>query len=159
MLSVEEFTVGPYASAENLSLALPRNEYENYALIGRGDKGERAAVLLSGQFKSLFLDCSELDSNWAGLIVPNVRIEVDNASLFDPGHNGRPLGAIIRRETRLVLVAKMERAFRPVFLTLQDGLVTTGDWQAGFTKWQIVIGEEQSKRVLWAMEGPWTDET
>jgi hypothetical protein len=148
MLSPSEFTVGTFGSAAPLSLVLPRTRHEETVLIGHID-GAPTAVFLSGQFASHFFQ-STGNHRWRGLIIPDVRIEVDETSLFDPDQNGAPLSSVIRTDTRLVIRAKAEHALgQSTVITLHDELTSAGELRAGFTRWQVVIGGEQTKRVLW----------
>ncbi|WP_097143304.1 hypothetical protein [Rhizobium subbaraonis] len=153
MLSPDEFTVGTLADAAPLSLILPRTPYEETVLIGRVEQGP-AAVFLSGQFAFHFFESSG-NTSWKGLIVPNVRIEVDEASLFEPSSGGAILGSVARMDTRLVVRAKRERSFDGgAAVTLHEGLTDAGDFRAGFSRWQIAIGNGQEKRVLWQTPHP-----
>jgi hypothetical protein len=146
MLSPEEFSVGTLASATPVSLILPRSKYEEMVLIGHID-GSPAAVVLSGQFQFRFFP-SAGNHNWQGLIIPNIRIEVDEESLFD-ADNGIALGAAVRTDTRLIVRAKGERSLgQTTAITLHDKLETAGEHRAGFTRWQIVVGRGQDKRIL-----------
>ncbi|WP_223615366.1 hypothetical protein [Phyllobacterium calauticae] len=121
MLSPDEFTVGTFANAAPLSLILPRSSYEETALIGSID-GAAAAVILSGRFAFHFFESAN-NHDWRGLIVPDVRVEIDETTLFDPDQNDIPLGTVIRTDTRLVIQAKRENSFsRGVPITLRDEL-------------------------------------
>ena len=148
MLSPNEFTIGSFESAAPSSLVLPRTEHETAAIIGELE-GEPTAILLAGQFAFHFISCAG-NNNWQGLIIPGVRVEVDEASLFDPDYSTSALGSVVRSDTRLVIRAKEERAVRQMTaITLQDDLPPAGNLKAAFTKWQIVIGAGSEKRVLW----------
>jgi hypothetical protein len=147
MLSPDEFTVGTLASAKAGSLLLPRTKYEETVLIGETDEGP-TAVFLSGQFRFQCFQTSGAN-NWKGLIIPGVRVEVDEKSLFDPDAGGSPLGAVVRIDTRLVVRAKTDHSFgRAAKITLQSGLASAHEDSAGFAKWCVVIGEAPNKRVL-----------
>lgn len=146
MLSPEEFTVGSFKTAKPGSLILPRTPYEALALICEGD-GEATAVFLAGQHTFHSFPSGEAD-NWKGLIVPDVRIEVDEASLFDPDQNHHVLGAIVRSGTKLMVRSKAEHSFgRSVPVTIQSDL-PDGSGSAAFTRWRIVVGLGDGKRVL-----------
>lgn len=148
MLSPDEFTVGTFADAAPLSLILPRTSYEDAALIGSWE-GAAAAVFLSGQFAFHVFENTPRD-HWCGLVVPDVRVEVDEATLFDPERNDVPLGTIIRTDTRLVVQAKRQNTFsRGTPVTLHDGLPSANELKAGFSGWQVVIGTGLAKRILW----------
>lgn len=149
MLSANEFSVGALANAAPLSLVLPRNQYEATVLVGEL-KGVPAAVFLSGQFAYNFFPSAD-NYNWKGLIVPNVRVEVDHASLYKGDNFGGGLGSVVRMDTRLIVKAKSERFYGDgVSVTLHDGLMPCAEGDtAWFTNWQVVVGEGQDKRVIW----------
>lgn len=148
MLSANEFTVGALANAAPLSLILPRIQYEAAVLIGSYNDAP-VAVFLSGQFA--FSSFPSIDNtSWKGMIVPNVRVEIDPASLFNGDGFGGALGSLTRIDTRLVVWAKRDRSYDSVGVTLHQGLTPCAEgYSAGFKSWQVVIGDGQDKRVLW----------
>lgn len=150
MLEPNEFTVGTVGSASPLSLVLPRNKYEAALIIGEFEAAP-AAVLLTGDYRFHFFP-SAGNRNWTGLIVPGIRIEVDEGSSVDPDADNVGLGAVVRTDTRLVIHAIAERGFRQMTaITLHKDLVAaTG--RSAFSTWQAVIGTGYDKRVLWREE-------
>lgn len=151
MLSPEEFTVGSLGDAEPRSLMLQRRRPEEAILIGRLEQ-HRVAVLLSGQQPFIAFP-SDGNHNWKGLIIPEIRIEVDPTSLFDPDRHDAPPGSVIRTDNRLVLRARPEQGgYGEILVTLHGELPAGAALTAGFTKWQVVIGEGPTKRVLWSTE-------
>lgn len=147
MLRPHEFTVGSLADAAPLSLMLPRSKHEAMFLIGRLEDGP-AAVFLDGDYRFIAFGCAEA-TNWKGIIVPNVRIEIDETSLCDPHSVWPPLGLLMRIDTRLVVSTKDDRNIgRQRRMLLEDGLASINELSAGFFKWNIVIGEGVDKRVL-----------
>jgi hypothetical protein len=150
MLSANEFTVGTLADAEPLSLMLPRTEHEATILIGRTDNGP-AAVFIGGQHNFHCFQCSDT-TNWRGLLIPNVRIEVDETSLFDPQNLSAQPGTVVRTDTRLVVLAKADHSYgMHSKINLEAALPPTHDLSAAFSKWHIVIGQGQYRRVLRAI--------
>jgi hypothetical protein len=146
MLSPEEFTTGTFASAPVGSLILPRNEHEVAAIVGLVDAAP-AVVILSGQFEFHFFPTAGSE-NWSGLIIPGVRIEVDETTAFDPRY-GKPLGAAIRADTTLGVYAKTERSFgRGRAVSLVTDLPAVDEGGVGFAKWQVVLGAGVDKQVL-----------
>lgn len=151
MLSAKEFTVGSLADASPLSLVLPRGRYEATALIGRVKSGP-AAVFLDGDFKFGFFESSGAE-NWRGLIIPNVNVEMDEDSLFDPQSDLPSLGALVRTGTQLVIQAKGQNSFgRSSPVVLEDGLAPTNGLAAAFSRWRVVIGEDEDKRLLFEVD-------
>jgi hypothetical protein len=148
MLSASEFTVGTFGNAEPLSLILPRTKYEQTVLIGTYN-GAAAAVFLSGEHAFRFFESAGNDS-WEGLIVPNVRIEVDETTVFNPDHGDAPLGCVIRKGPLLTIRAIRDGSMgSSSTITLHDKLPFASDLRAGFKRWQIVIGDAFTKKVLW----------
>ena len=148
MLSPSEFTVGKVGIAKPLSLILPTSKYEETLLVGQLNDVP-TAVFLSGQHKSMFFE-AEGNESWGGLIIPSVRIEIDETSFVDEYSSEAPMLSVTRTDTKLVVAAKAERSFgRQIQITLHEGLVSSGEAKAKFANWQIVLGEGQDKRVLW----------
>ena len=146
MLSASEFTVGTLADAKPLSLMLPRSKYEVPCLVGHVDNIP-TGVFLSSQFRFHAVEAKD-GARWSGLIVPNVRVLIDETSLFDPGQT-QTLGAIVRTETSLSILAQKENRFgRTSPVTLEANLPSTNDMSAGFLRWQVVIGDGTGTRVL-----------
>lgn len=146
MLFPEEFTVGTFKTAEPGSLVLPRTKYEALSLICEGD-GQPTAVFLGGAYSFQSFPSGGAD-NWKGVIIPDVRIEIDETSLYDPDQNGHALGVIVRQETKLVIQTKAEHSFgRSTPVVIQSGLPDSKG-SAAFTRWQIVVGHGDEKRVL-----------
>lgn len=144
MLAADEFTIGALADAAPLSLILPRNKYEATVLIGRYNDVP-AAVFLEGEYAYHYFESAD-NTSWRGLIIPNVRVEVDETSVSDGG----ALGSLIRKSTTLGVRAKRDRSFDDgTTVTLHEELADAGDQRAGFQNWQIVIGIDANKRVLW----------
>lgn len=147
MLAPEEFTVGTFAAAPAGSLILPRNKHEATVIVGLLDEAP-TAVFLGGRFQFHYFHTAGSE-NWSGLIIPNVRVEVDESTAFDPGYGGSPLGAVVRAATELSVYAKTERSFgRSQTVPLMSNLPATYDGSVGFTKWQVVLGTDPEKRIL-----------
>ena len=145
MLSPDEFTVGPFASARPLSLILPRGGNEQIALIGTHE-GAPTAVFLSGKY-SFCSFRSDSNHSWRGLIVPDVRVEADEKSLFDPDSEGAGPGVVIRSDSRLVIKAAKETNSGQSFaVVLYENLSNAAGFRAAFSRWQVVIGSGYAKR-------------
>lgn len=147
MLSAHEFTVGTLADAGPLSLILPQRTYDEVILVSKEQEGANAVILSSGLFVCLK---SRENYNRSGIIIGNVRIEVDEQRCFDT-YSGVPVpGAIVRLKSEIAIAARWtENRVASTFVTLYDGLPPVENLKAGFRRWQVVIGEGQDKRVLW----------
>lgn len=149
MLSPSEFFVGNVGSAKPLSLILPTGKYDETMLVGHVD-GAAAAVFLSGTYKSIFIESAGND-RWRGLIIPDVRIEVDETSVVGAGCNNEPFLSVVRTDKRLVIPAQRDHQFgASALITLHDDLASAGEFQAIFSNWQVVVGTDQNVRVLWS---------
>lgn len=147
MLSASEFTVGSIGHATPLSLVLPRHEHEETILIAQCQSGPAAFFLSEGQRFKWFESSS--NNHWHGLIIPNVRIEVDETSVFDPSRTEARPGTVIRHGTQLVVKAKSLKAFGGLDpIILEDALEETSSESAGFSRWRVVIGTAEQKRIL-----------
>ena len=150
MLSANEFTVGSIGQATPLSLILPRHEHEATILIAQCPTGP-AAFFIGERERFKWFEASG-NHHWHGLIIPNVRIEMDESSIFDPSRIDARPGTVIRRGTQLIVQAKSVEAFRGIEpLILEDGLAQTSQEHAGFLRWQVVIGIGEDRRVLCAV--------
>jgi hypothetical protein len=148
MLAPDEFTVGSIETATPLTLMLPRQERERTILIGEF-QGAPVAVFLSGDYKFHFFETKGA-ARWKGLIIPNVRIEVDETSLSDASYTSAPLGSLVRTGTTLGLRVRREGGFDDgAIADLHSNLPSAGSEEASFSKWQIVVGTGADKRALW----------
>ncbi|WP_447896447.1 hypothetical protein [Stenotrophomonas acidaminiphila] len=147
MLSASEFTVGSIGHATPLSLVLPRHEHEETILIAQCQSGPAAFFLSEGQRFKWFESSS--NNHWHGLIIPNVRIEVDETSVFDPSRTEARPGTVIRHGTQLVVKAKSLKAFGGLDpIILEDGLASTTEENAGFFRWRVTLADKYERRVL-----------
>lgn len=151
MLTGEKFTVGYLADASPTSLILPRAKYEETILVGHVD-GNQTAVFLSGQHRFRCFAGAE-NNTWKGLIISDVQIEVDETSLFDPAAEDTPFGSIIRTDARLAIQARQDSFFgNGTLVTLHSGLPPARELRVGFANWHIVVGQQNSKRVVWSAD-------
>ena len=130
-------------------MILPRHAHEETILIAQSSKGA-AALFLNEQERFKWFE-SEGNEHWHGLIIPNVRIEIDESSVFDPNRNGPKLGTVIRSGTQLFAQARANsfhsfNGLEPI--TLEDDLLPTSKEVAGFYRWQVVLGPREEKRIL-----------
>ena len=151
MLSANEFTVGTVADAPTGSLVIPRSKDEASMLVGSLD-GAPVAVFLGERFQFQHFPTSE-GSNWSGLIIPGVSIEVDEATAFDAAY-GRMLGAAVRQADYLGIYATTDRSGggRARVVPFATGLSKASDASVGFRSWQIVVGSGYEKRVLHSVQ-------
>ncbi|MEA2999556.1 MAG: hypothetical protein QOK17_1389 [Sphingomonadales bacterium] len=155
MLRGAEFTVGsfPEADANGLTMMLPRRSSDEPILITFAG-GEKVAVYL-GQHKYNACPCGDSEAR-KGLLIAGVEIEVDEGSLFDPEYEDAPPGSVVRADAGLSIVARMAdnhnlTRLQPVALV--SGLSPCRERSsAGFRKWQVVLGDAEEKRVLFAVD-------
>lgn len=149
VLRPHEFTVGTLATAKPISLLLPRNLH-GQAILVAGTEAEPFAVFLHSSQHRFHGFLSAESHNWSGVIIPNVTIELDQSSLYDPSYNDVRLGSLLRTEDQLSIVALPERWMgRHHKVPLIGGLAPIGDrHSAAFSRWQIAIGEGIDRRVV-----------
>lgn len=149
MLLPNEFVVGSIQSAKSLSLVLPAKMHDETMLVGHIE-GRSVAVFLSGDYKSSSFECEKNDY-WSGLVVKNVKIELDEKSFVDARHVNVPLLSVIRTGEKLLITAKPMQVFHSrMLITLHENLDNSGVSEVAFSKWRVVIGEGENKRVLWS---------
>jgi hypothetical protein len=149
MLTPSEFFVGTIGEATPLTLILPRHEHEPVALVGRAmQSGAPAVFFLDDRNKFKWFECAD-NEHWSGIQVPNVQIEVDETSVFDPEHTWPKPGCVVRHRTQLIAIPDLSfhssRGMESVVL-VED--LTPSSKKAGFTRWQVLIGQGSSKRIL-----------
>jgi len=156
MLEAEDFFAGSLANAQPLTLVLPKRTGKEHFLIGKVGE-EITAAFLDGSHPFHTMLC-EGTTAWTGLLVPNVTIQVDPQSAFDPAMYDAPLGCMIRYEDKLALHAKAEGSGfsgRTVLLDLYSGLSKgDGDQRIAFRRWQVTIGAPDNCRILFNMDLP-----
>ena len=154
MLLPDEIAAGYLADATGLTLVLPRAKYENTFLITHA--AETTMAVLIGTGEGRFTSFGSVDNrSWAGALVPNVAIELDEASLFNPQVEDEPLGALIRIDTRLCIAAKPPNGFSPVpyRVTLVDDLPMSREGLLlGCRRWVIIIGHGETRRELYSVD-------
>ncbi|MEA3043133.1 MAG: hypothetical protein QOH47_971 [Sphingomonadales bacterium] len=160
MVYPREICVGSlsHAPAAGLTLLLPRTKYEETMLVA-GVETRKIAVFLGAQFRLEAFECSTNDA-LKGMLIPGVSIELDDESRFNPADGDSPtLGCLIREGVVLSIFATVKdgphgfkRAQR---VALISGLPACAEREAvAFRKWRIVIGEDEDKRELLAMDCP-----
>lgn len=149
MLSPEEFSVGGIGDVtSNLALILPRGDYEYIMLVTRAS-GSPYAIFLTGPHQFAGFECSA-NGYWKGLIIPDVAIEIDESSVFGAEYERFALGAMVRKESHLEMVTRVDDAFHRMTQTplIVDLPQCRQNMAAGFAKWRIVLGDGPSKREL-----------
>lgn len=147
MISTSEFTVGSASSCTPLSLILPRRDSEEALLIGSSKTDKNAALILTGSHQFTWFEADGAD-RWVGLVFPGVRIEIDETSVFSAEYSRALPGNLVREGTLLYAKAKAHASGGFDAIVLESDLPQTGDLSAGFTKWQVVLGNGSEKRVL-----------
>src|ERR1700744_5802296 len=122
MLSPDEFSVGHIASARGLTLVLPVDQYDHLILVTMVD-AEPTAILLDDRDQFEAFGC-QANTNYKGILIPDVRIEVDETRVHDAAGRWAVPGMIVRRDVSLFISARVDR--RPgsnQLVALQRGLV------------------------------------
>lgn len=148
MLEAREFTVGSLAGAKPLTLVLSRGNARGASFLVGASEGEAVAVFLSGEYQYRAFKTAGNDS-WEGILIPDVRIEVDEKSVFDPDIQPAVFGAVICKGSGLTLNAYAENWRGMVWpITLVEGAEAAVRTSVGFSRWNIVLGSGSEKRVL-----------
>lgn len=145
MLTTNEFSAGELRTARPISLLRPVVGHEREVLVA-GTSHKAIAVILDNEHSYDWFEAAQ-SQNWTGLIIPNLRIELDEASAFDTRFERSPLGAAVRKGSELVICVK-DRRHGSANVTLELGLPQIEDYAVGFKRWQLVLGEGVAKRVI-----------
>ncbi|WP_066812723.1 hypothetical protein [Sphingomonas asaccharolytica] len=154
MLSPSEFIAGTIEGITAPALILPRTSYETAALVMKLDD-RLVGIELQREEYLFHAWTADRAEDWSGVIVPDVRIEVDETSAFNPQEEN-VLGAAIRKENQLAILTlhSANRGFQTRFLVpvVSDLPACAKRYSVGFRRWQIVLGEGLDKRVLKEVE-------
>ena len=155
MLSLQEFSAGRLCDAKPMSLFVPSSKYDATTLVVCLDDDKLFAVVLEGTHAFKAFDCSD-NKAWRGMIVQPVAIEVDEKSLLDLDRYDASSGCLTRKGDTLSIMAHADDGFRGMQpWRLVGGLPTGGDeTKIGFTRWSVVIGSGQDKRILFTVDRP-----
>lgn len=145
MLAPHEFLVGPLALASGITLLLRRDARDASFLVTSAP-GEPTAIFLDGQHRFSYMPSAGND-DWTGVLVPNVAIEIDETSILDASE-GQPLGVLVRKHTRLSIQAHDPHRSLSTIAIVADLPACHENESAAFARWQIVVGDGLSKRVL-----------
>jgi hypothetical protein len=156
MLSPAEFTVGALTGAPDMSLVIPHDKRSGCFLPLRLEGRGTFAVFLTGEDRFRFFHYERPDDEedayfLKGIVIPQVAIELDEASAYDPDCGNLALGSLIRTQERLEIVVSNARervgqSMRLPIVTKLPGCEAGA--RAGFTRWRIVLGDGQDKREL-----------
>lgn len=151
----DEIWVGGTASVSELALVLPIRKHDETLLISSEEDVRWATFLDPGRQQYHSFQISGDGAGRKGLIVPGIKIEVDQTSIFDTNLEFK-LGSIIRENDRISIVAQTYGAYGLTDernVQLVDGLLDCDAGQsAGFKKWRVILGEGERKRVLWEID-------
>jgi hypothetical protein len=153
MLVPSEFSVGCISDAgAGMTLLLPRGQYQHRFLLTT-TPGTLTAIFLDGDHRFNAFE-TEANTSWHGILIPNVRIEVDETSVVDLDAYEAPLGTLLREKTQLTIVVRAKNVYsshRQVPI-LGELPATREGFRAGFAKWSVVLGEGTSRRELAKMD-------
>ena len=155
MLSLQEFTAGRLCDAKPMSLFMPSSKYDATTLVVGLDDSKLFAVVLEGSHAFKGFDCTD-NKAWRGMVVHPIGIEVDEKSLLDLDRYDAPTGCLIRKGDTFNIIADTDEGFRgmqpwKLLAGLPSGEI---DAKIGFTRWSVVIGNGQDKRVLFTVDRP-----
>jgi hypothetical protein len=146
MLAPQEFSVGPLASASGMTLVLRRHQQEASFLVTSATNAP-TAIFLDDEFRFVCMPSAD-NTSWNGILIPNVAIELDETRILD-ANEGQPPGALVRKKSQLFIMAKYQPQGPTTPIAIVSNLPRCLENQsAAFGRWQIVLGEGLSKRVL-----------
>lgn len=96
MLSPNEFSVGHIAAATGLTLVLPVDRYDRMFLVTTAHS-EPKAILLDERDQFEAFSCQD-NTSYRGILIPDVRIEVDETRVHDIARNWAVPGMVVRRD-------------------------------------------------------------
>lgn len=140
------------STAKGPAIVLPMLQSPAMLVTG-GDPG--LAFFLDGPHAgaSMQLDNS---GNFKGLIVEDVRFEVDLSSEFRPALVDQPIGAIVRtqRGLEIMVVQRNGHGFDDMIRVSLDGSPDGADRdiEVGYSRWKAFIGEGVGAREIYAFE-------
>jgi len=153
MLTPEEFVLGHAAEEELTSLALL------YSFANRAGKSLLAPH--DGRLKQILLDGEDphyvyeigTRRDWPGIIVPDVRVWVDEEKLISPYVGSLPIGCLLRRDTGLYFIGQAPGGFGTASAQLVGGLRQAPEQASvGFSRWRLTIGHGENERTLFEHE-------
>ncbi|UFW51096.1 MULTISPECIES: hypothetical protein [Bradyrhizobium] len=152
MLSPPELGLGYIGAATSLTLVLPVDRYDYCFLVATAGE-EPTAIFLDERYQFQAFGCLG-NTSYKGLLIPDVRIEVDETLIFDAAGRWAVPGMMVRRDDGLFISTMDERGGgRNPLIAVQRGLsLSEQGMAAGFARWQVVIGEGIEKRVLKVIE-------
>lgn len=152
MLSPLEFELSYIGTATSLTLVLPVDRYAHCFLVATAGE-EPTAIFLDEKYQFQAFSCRG-NTSYKGLLIPDVRIEVDETQICDAAGRWAAPGMMVRRDDGLFISTIDERGVgRNPLIAVQRGLSSSEQGlAAGFARWQIVIGGGIEKRVLKVIE-------
>lgn len=145
MLFSDEFIVGTPASARDGSLILPRTNRGEVILVGSLNK-RKAAICLGEDYR--FQIQTEYLDRYCGLVISEIRIEVDETSAFDPGRHDVKPGNLLKRSGGLGIYGIQGHGWSELKLVCISSQMDESGDEAAFRGWQIVIGRGSEKRII-----------
>lgn len=146
MLTVDEFSAGELSTMNPISLLRPIASHDQEVLVAGSHEVPIAVILHEENIYEWFK--VEESSDWSGLIIPNLTIELDETSAFDARYEDPPFGAAVRKGSELAICVKRQKIRGIPSIPLVSGLSSVGDSQVGFRRWQLVLGEGDRKRIM-----------
>lgn len=146
MLTIDEFSAGDLSTMKPVSLLRPISSHDREVLVA-GSDDMPIAVILHDEYAYRWFETSG-SSDWTGLIIPNLRIELEETSAFDARHERPSLGCAVRRGSELAICTRQQDGTGIAYIPLIAGLPSLGEYKVGFARWQLVLGEGERKRII-----------
>lgn len=146
MLTIDEFSAGDLSTMKPVSLLRPIASHDREVLVAGSDDNP-IAVILHDEYAYQWFEAAG-SSDWTGLIIPNLRIELDETSAFDARYERPPLGAAMRKASELVICTKQQNGLGTAHIALINDLPSIGEHRVAFSRWHLVLGDHIEKRVI-----------
>lgn len=137
------------SDAQGPALFTPLDRPEDLMFVGTSDTPY--AVFLGGKYAG---ECFQLklSENWEGMLIEQVRIEVDPNSAYSPDTDGKKALTIIRRGDAVGIMATLKERggfAQKVTVLASDAPEDVSALRLGFTRWRISIGDGGDRVTLW----------
>jgi hypothetical protein len=150
-----EIWVGAISSLSEVALVLPRSSYEDTLLVTKEGDSCWATFLNPSSYQYHSFEILGDESDRKGLIVPDIKIELDQSSICDNSNNFK-MGSMIRESDKLSIVTRSSRPYGSSYgrrIQILNNLKNCDEREsAGYKKWRVILGEGERKRVLWDVD-------
>ena len=139
---------GRVSQAQGLALVLPLSKTSEAFLVTSGERS--VSIFLSGDHAGHVIQ-TENASNFDGMIIEGVEIEVDLSSAYNPSEASKRARSVVRQSTVTgVFVVDRADGFNQTVIAPLDEISapSSASERVAFTRWRITVGTGDEKVVL-----------